>query len=214
MPFFQPANNGSTPEETTGTGWFRRGEVGDLDLHPPFREQWEAADWKHLGKALQRAVNETGEVSTLTPASQRLQASGARWPYPHRADGAEWPDAGPGAVPDEHGSAGGEPPNRINDMAEGTHTRVYPRGGKDSEFPRRGPGTGRRPGSPSRASRTRTNGRTRRPPSRPRPPRVGAPKGVKPVTGSVPAEAPQGYRPHSYEPQAFDPGLCAVCSTP
>ena len=94
-------------------------------------------DWKHLGKALQRAVNETGEVSTLTPASQRLQASGARWPYPHRADGSEWPDAGPGAVPDEHGSAGGEPPNRINDMAEGTHTRVYPRGGKDSEFPRR-----------------------------------------------------------------------------
>ena len=43
---------------------------------------------------------------------------------------------------------------------------------------------------------------------------VGAPKGVQPVTGSVPAEAPQGYRPHSYEPQAFDPGLCAVCSTP
>ena len=42
VPFFQPANNGSTPEETAGTGWFKRREVGDLDLHPPFRRQWES----------------------------------------------------------------------------------------------------------------------------------------------------------------------------
>ena len=40
-PFFTPKLNGSTPEETAGTGWFRKKEIGDLDLTPPFRDDWE-----------------------------------------------------------------------------------------------------------------------------------------------------------------------------
>ena len=146
VPFFQPANNGSTPEETAGTGWFKRREVGDLDLHPPFRAQWESADWHAIGKSLQRTVNENGEVSELTEASQRLQAVGSRWPYPHRADGAEWPDAGPGAYPGA--SPGDEPPNHVNDMAEPEpHDTLEPRGGNDGEMPSRG----RKPNPPADA---------------------------------------------------------------
>jgi 8-oxo-dGTP pyrophosphatase MutT (NUDIX family) len=217
VPYFHPALDGSTPDETAGAAWFRRKEIAALDLAPKFRDDWEhgIALKDHVTKALRRMVSENGETLTLTDASQRLQAAGARWPYPHRADGSEWPDAGPGAVPGELGSAGGEPPNRINDFAEGTHSRVYPRGGKDSEFPRRRTRTG------TPATRFPEQGEqdqdewpypqvTLQPPVS----TVGAPKGARPVTGSGPAEAPQGYRPHSYEPQAFDPGLCAVCSTP
>jgi 8-oxo-dGTP pyrophosphatase MutT (NUDIX family) len=140
VPFFHPDGNGSTPEETAGTGWFRRGEVADLPLHGPFRRQWETADWKHLGKALQRVVDENGEVLTLTEPAQRLQATGARWPYPRRSDGTEWPDAGPGAVPSELGSAGAEPPGHfISDGAQAEpHGDVAPRGGQDGTMPSRG----------------------------------------------------------------------------
>ena len=90
---FTPRLNGPTPEETAGCGWFKRREVGGLDLHPPFREQWENTDWHGIGKSLQRTVNENGKVSDLTDASQPLQAVGSRWPYPHRADGTEDPEA-------------------------------------------------------------------------------------------------------------------------
>src|SRR6185312_13811203 len=89
---------------------------------------------------------ENGEILTLTPASQALQAVGSRWPYPHRADGSEWPDAGPGAVPGP--SAGGEPPNQINDFAEPEpHDTLEPRGGNDGEMPSRG----RKPNPPADA---------------------------------------------------------------
>ena len=136
-----PLNNGSTPEETAGTGWFKRREVGDLDLHPPFRRQWESADWRHIGKSLQRAVNENGEVLTLTPASQRLQATGARWPYPHRARRHGKPGGGPGDVPG--GTAGEmgapEPPHWNDDMAEPVpHDTLEPRSGDDGDMPSRG----------------------------------------------------------------------------
>jgi hypothetical protein len=114
-------------------------------LHGPFRRQWEATDWKHVGKALQRVVNENGEVSVLTEPAQRLQATGARWPYPHRADGTEWPDAGPGAYPGA--SPGDEPPGHINDMAAPEpHVDVEPRGGDDGKMPRR-----RKPNPPASA---------------------------------------------------------------
>jgi 8-oxo-dGTP pyrophosphatase MutT (NUDIX family) len=36
--YFQPKMNGSTPEETQGAAWFRRKEIGHLDLTPKFRE--------------------------------------------------------------------------------------------------------------------------------------------------------------------------------
>jgi 8-oxo-dGTP pyrophosphatase MutT (NUDIX family) len=226
VPFFQPANNGSTPEETAGTGWFKRKEVGDLDLHPPFRRQWESGDWKNIGKALQRVVNEDGEVLTLDKPAQRLQATGARWPYPHRADGAEdangsltWPDAGPGAVPSDIGSAGGEPPGHfIADGAQAEpHGDVAPRGGEDGRMPGR-----RKPNPPATEfpdqgeedqdawpypqvtltpSASPVGANTGVPPSG-----VGKNDSGHPVVGSIPAETPRPYEPHSVEAQSFDPG--------
>ena len=41
VPYFQPKLNGSTPEETSGVGWFKRKDVSDLDLVDKFREDWE-----------------------------------------------------------------------------------------------------------------------------------------------------------------------------
>jgi 8-oxo-dGTP pyrophosphatase MutT (NUDIX family)/2'-5' RNA ligase len=41
VPFFHPGLNGATPEETQGAAWFRRREIGDLELAPKFREDWE-----------------------------------------------------------------------------------------------------------------------------------------------------------------------------
>jgi hypothetical protein len=213
VPFFQPLLNGSTPEETQGTGWFRRKEVADLPLHPPFRTQWESTDWRDpygIGKSLQRTVNENGEVSELTEASQRLSAVGSRWPYPHRADGAEWPDAGPGAVPGP--SAGGEPPHWNDDMAEPEpRDTLEPRGGDDGKMPSRG----RKPNPPADAfpdqgsehddawpepQATLTPGMTT----------VGAPKSGgndsgHPVVGSVPAKTPKPVSPHAVAPVVYDP---------
>ena len=62
-----------------GVGWFRRKEVAALDLAPKFRDDWEHGIClrEHVTKSLQRTVNENGEVSTLTEASQRLQAVGS-----------------------------------------------------------------------------------------------------------------------------------------
>jgi 8-oxo-dGTP pyrophosphatase MutT (NUDIX family)/2'-5' RNA ligase len=226
---FTPQMDGSTPQETRGVAWFRRKEVGDLDLAPKFRDDWDhiIADCldglKHDAvKAmapLQRMVNENGEVLELTEASQRLQAVGSRWPYPHRADGAEWPDAGPGAVPDEHGSAGGEPPHWVDDHAEpDPHADIAPRGSDDGKMPDRG----RKPNPPAEAfpnqgsehddmwpmpQATLTPGvlsvgaNTGVPPS-------GASKNDSghPVAGSVPAVTPQAYKPHATRPEAYDPG--------
>ena len=117
VPFFQPALNGSTPEETAGTRLVQAPrESGTWTCTRRSARQWESADWRDIGKSLSRRVDEQGEVINLTPASQRLQAVGSRWPYPHRSDGAEWPDAGPGAVPGA--SAGGEPPHWDDNGAE------------------------------------------------------------------------------------------------
>ena len=41
VPYFHPTLDGATPEETRGAAWFRRKEIGDLDLAPKFREDWE-----------------------------------------------------------------------------------------------------------------------------------------------------------------------------
>ena len=221
VPFFQPANNGATPWETAGTGWFKRREVADLDLHPPFRRQWEAADWHGIGKSLQRTVNESGEVLTLTPASQRLQATGSRWPYPHRADGTETPEDAPGDVPG--GTAGemgaAEPPNQINDMAEPVpRDTLEPRSGDDGTMPSRG----RKPNPPADAFPDQGSEdddawpepqNTLQPPGSSVGARTGVPPSGKasgndsghPVVGSVPAKTPKPMSPHAVAPVAFDP---------
>ena len=170
---FEPKLNGATPEETKGVAWFRRKEVGSLSLVDKFRDDWDhiiADCLDGIKKSLQRTVNETGEVSILTDASQPLQAVGSRWPYPHRADGAEQPEGAPGDVPG--GTAGemgaAEPPNRINDFAEpephglSRHavamTERCPRGGGSRTLPR--------PGSLTRATRMTRRGPRRKPRSR------------------------------------------------
>ena len=198
-----------------------------MDLTPKFKDDWDhiiADCLDGIKKSLQRTVNENGEVSDLTDASQPLQAVGSRWPYPRRSDGTEdpehWPDAGPGSVPDEHGSAGGEPPNHINDMAEPEpRNTLEPRGGSDGEMPSRG----RKPNPPADAFPNQGDEHddawpepqnTLQPPGSSIGARTGVPPSGKasgndaghPVVGSVPAKTPQPYKPHSVPAEAFDPG--------
>ena len=218
---FTPQMNGSTPEETAGTGWFRRKEVGKLDLTPKFKDDWDHVIADTLdgfvpmvaSKGLQRMVNENGETLTLTPASQALQAVGSRWPYPHRDDGTEWPDAGPGAVPGA--TAGGEPPHWNDDMADvEPHDTLEPRGGDDGKMPSRG----RKPNPPADAFPDQGTEHdeawpepqtTLTPAASPVGGNTGVPPSGKsaphPVVGSVPAQAPKPMRPGSVPPQAFDP---------
>lgn len=183
---FTPAMNGSTPEETAGTGWFRRKEISELNLTPKFRDDWDGPETPHLSRALkdqaskvlQNVVDEMGQRLTLDDPDRTGAGMGSRWPYPHRADGteipggvphcpcgmeisydesngwqhgdgsvshddgesvsdkvgAQWPDAGPGAVPGS--SAGGEPPRSDPDHADTAGAHLYPRGSRDDEYPR------------------------------------------------------------------------------
>jgi len=139
---FTPAMNGSTPEETAGTGWFRRKEISDLDLSPKFRDDWDGPETPHLEQALkdqslkvlQNMVTETGQQITIDDPDRHGAGLGSRWPYPQRG-GAEWPDAGPGAVPGP--SAGGEPPRSDPDHADSAGAHLYPRGSSDDEYPKR-----------------------------------------------------------------------------
>jgi len=135
--YFHPELNGSTPDETRGTGWFRRKEIGELDLTDKFRDDWvKEVDLKaNLPKVLQNVVDEMGQRLVIDDPDRTGAGMGSRWPYPHRADGSEWPDAGPGAVPGS--SAGGEPPRSDPDHADAAGARLYPRGSLDDEYPRR-----------------------------------------------------------------------------
>jgi 8-oxo-dGTP pyrophosphatase MutT (NUDIX family) len=223
-PFFRPKLNGTTPEETRAVGWFRRKEVGALGLTPKFRDDWDhiIADCldglkNGIGKSLQRTVNETGEVSELTEASQPLSAVGSRWPYPHRSDGTEWPDAGPGAVPGA--SAGGEPPHWNDDMAEPVpHDTLEPRGGDDGQMPSRG----RKPNPPAGAFPDQGSEHDEAWPEpqntlTPAASSVGARTGVPPsgeksandsghpVVGAYQPSAPKPVQPGSVPPVTFDP---------
>jgi 8-oxo-dGTP pyrophosphatase MutT (NUDIX family) len=211
---FTPAMNGSTPEETAGTGWFRRKEIGDLDLTGKFRDDWDHE--VHLRdrlkdpalKVLRNRVDENGQQLVLDDDQDDLfpaQGGGARWPYPHNRQGAEWPDAGPGAVPGP--SAGGEPPRHDPDgTADGPQARLYPSGDED-EFPRRR-GRTSRPASrfPNRATE---NGRWPDEPDED--PGTGARSiGAKndsghPVVGVYEPRAGKPAMPHSVPPEAFDP---------
>ncbi len=206
---FHPALNGSTPEETAGTGWFRRREIDVLPLVAGFDEDWNRTiDLRaHVTKALERMVNENGEILTVTDPGQELQASGARWPYPHRADGAEDPDD------DHYGTADTAEPPGWHDRSDevGTGTRVYPRDATD-EYPRR-----RDRNRP--ASRFPDQGGQRYPDTDnggPQSPGTGVPKMVigerpdtgnpKPVVGAYKPTAEHPYEPHAQDLEPFDPG--------
>jgi 8-oxo-dGTP pyrophosphatase MutT (NUDIX family)/2'-5' RNA ligase len=215
---FTPLMNGSTPEETAGTGWFRRKEISDLRLVPKFKDDWghviaDCLDGikKDLAKVLQRAVNENGEVLTLTPASQRLQAVGSRWPYPHRADGTETPEGAPGDVPGgTAGEMGAAEPPQWDDMSDTLNPRLYPRGDQDDEYPRRR--TRNRPASRFPDQGTEDDEAWPEPQTAltPGASAVGAPKSGgndsgHPVVGAYQPSALKPAQPHSVPPEAFDP---------
>ena len=105
---FKPSLDGGTPHETLSVGWFRRSEISDLNLTPKFRDDWESKkNPPHLkealkdsaNKALQNMVNENGEWMVLDDPDRHGAGMGARWPYPHHANGEEYGDAGPGGYP-------------------------------------------------------------------------------------------------------------------
>lgn len=150
--FFEPKLNGSTPEETAGTGWFRRGEVHELDLISKFRDDWdhiiaEALDALKSSKRL--SVDESGNVTEADDEPQRFLPGGSRWPVPHRADGAEepeevpgswgqhgppgmWPSPapgspGPGAKDDFDGMIRGVPPGKAAEPVVGTAAASTPK---------------------------------------------------------------------------------------
>ena len=210
---FTPAMNGSTPEETSGTGWFRRGEISDLDLAGKFRDDWEkdvhlARELKAL-KALARVADENGQVNLLT---RNPAGGGARWPYPHNGDGSEWPDAGPGAVPGN--SAGGEPPRSDPDHADTAGARIYP-AGNETAYPRRrarNRPAGRFPDPDPGDGDKYPAGENADPGPGAVP--VGKNDSGHPVVGTVPAKTPQPYRPHAVAPEAFDPAQTVEQLTP
>ena len=199
MPWFSPKLNGSTPEETSGTGWFRKKEIPNLNLHPKFKKQWDRIDWSNINKNTHQIVTENGEQLTVTDPGEPLFPAGARWPYPHRSDGAEDPHYGTAYTP--------EPPN---DMSSGTHTRVYedddtdgfPKKRTRNQGPRRQAPQGKEPASSAGDAGSGVadiGSATGVPPS-------GEKASGRPVVGSVPAVAPKPGNPTSVPPQAFDPG--------
>ena len=156
-PYFMPKMNGSTPEETRGAAWFRKKEIGKLNLTPKFREDWEKSVCleDNVTKGADRNLN--GEV---TNPGQNPQGGGSRWNYPHTGDGTEIPPDMPrrmthpsgvqgipgngqrnypgpalrrtgGQVPGEMGAT--EPPGWAGESE--TFTTPYI-GGDDGEFPR------------------------------------------------------------------------------
>ena len=158
VPYFHPTLDGATPEETQGAAWFRRKEIAALDLAPKFREDWEKGIClrEHVTKALQRTVNENGEVSSSPPphSASRLSAAAGHTRTGPTARNGRTPALGP--FPAASASAGGEPPHRINDMAEPEpHDTLEPRGGDDGKMPSRGrkpnPPASRVPGPGQRA---------------------------------------------------------------
>ncbi len=200
--YFRPELNGATPEETRGTGWFRRKEIDDLNLNDKFREDWtESVNLRdHVTK--HQIVTENGEQLTVSDPGQPLYPAGARWPYPHRADGAEEPHYGTAETP--------EPPH--DDLSSGTHTRVYDGGEDPGDFPKRrtrnqGPKAqveqrGKLPsdtagGIESGLSSPETG--TGVPPS-------GRKAATVPVVGMRPPAAPKPGNPRSTPPVVNDPG--------
>jgi 8-oxo-dGTP pyrophosphatase MutT (NUDIX family) len=197
---FAPKLNGSTPEETAGTGWFKRKEVGDLDLVPKFRD-----DWEHIipgaiaTKAL--AVNENGEVGSRQDGPGKPFASGGVMPTPHRGDGTQVGDSGGSDF-----SPGGGLTE--DDWMSSTNTLLMPWGDDGLMPPKRDVG-GQGPQKP-----TPSGGAPDKPSNPGEQPPVasigaGASPGEKgqgkPVVGSVPAKTPQPMKPGSVPPQLYDP---------
>jgi 8-oxo-dGTP pyrophosphatase MutT (NUDIX family) len=208
---FTPLMNGSTPNETSGYGWFTRKEIKHLKLQPNFEEQWKNINWDAVGKHV--SVTENGEMLTTKPQDDELYPAGARWPYPHRSDGAENPHYGTAETPEppsRNPSQNTPAPSQPKDnMWDGPSSQVYETDETD-EFPKR---------------RTRNQGPKKNPSQEPAMPqntdggtngggesvgsRTGVPPGGKaapvPAVGSVPARTPKPMSPRSTPPEVFDP---------
>jgi len=220
---FTPQMNGSTPEETLSTGWFRRGEIEDLDLIDKFRDDWEEEihlreQLKNLNKTLQNMVNENGEWLVLDDPGRTGAGMGSRWVYPHHANGEEPGDAGPGGYPGM--SPGGNPPHFDDNFADTTNPRIYP-DGMEEEFPdERGVPVPRR----RRTPRGGFPEGPQDPGERPEISRVGGNTGVPPsgekndsghpVVGAYQPQTPAPVTPHPAEPQTYDPADAVEELTP
>ncbi len=191
---FTPKLNGSTPEETAGTGWFRRKEVNNLNLTPKFKDDWDHIIRDEINKFLN--VNEQGEIDVQQDGGvAQPQPTGANWPIPHRADGTQV------------GDVQGEP---ANDWSDGTNSLLAFVGDDTDKFPRqRGVPPHREGGTPAPDD----EGPWPKPQTsaQPQGSQVGGntgvpPKGAgKPVVGSVPAKTPTPMNPSSVPPVAFNP---------
>jgi 8-oxo-dGTP pyrophosphatase MutT (NUDIX family) len=198
--YFRPELNGGTPEETRGTGWFRRKEIDDLNLVPPFREDWEGSVKLRDYVTKYQIVTENGEQLTVSNPDEPLYPAGARWPYPHRADGAEDP---------HYGTA--ETPETTTDFGSGTNARVY-EGDDTDEFPRR------RTRNQGPKSQVRQSGKLpsdtdggvesglSMPGSSTGVPPSGRKAAAVPVVGMKPPQAPKPGKPGSVPPVVNDPG--------
>jgi 8-oxo-dGTP pyrophosphatase MutT (NUDIX family) len=194
MPWFTPKLNGDTPEETQGTGWFRKKDIKNLKLHPKFRNQWDRIDWDNINK--HQIVTENGEQLTVSEPGEPLYPAGARWPYPHRADGAEDPHYGTNYIP-EPPTQGPDNPDGGEDPADFPKRRTRNQGPKTQVRPRGKMPTNTDGGAESGVQDV--GSRTGVPPS-------GRKAAPVPVVGMKPPMAPKPGNPRSIPPQTFDPG--------
>jgi hypothetical protein len=143
VPYFAPKMNGSTPEETRGVAWFRRKEIGKLDLASKFREDWEKGIClkDNAVKHLQNIRTENGEW--LRADDNTAAGGGSRWPYPSPAAANGYPsNKPPGSADGAMGAT--EPPHwpSGDDMSDDEEARIYPRGSDDEDYPEKRPSTG------------------------------------------------------------------------
>jgi 8-oxo-dGTP pyrophosphatase MutT (NUDIX family) len=91
--------NSETPGESSGFGWFTREEIGDLPLHPGFKDAWEAVirtrKNTELGKCVMRRVGLNGQEFWSSPdpcpCHSGDHAAGGGGPefMPHDAEGIQ-----------------------------------------------------------------------------------------------------------------------------
>lgn len=132
---FIPTVDGATANETAGWGWFKRGEVEELDLHPGFEKTWDDIDWGQIGKG-RRVVDLNGQEVLIEEEDERdwpASGGGAPLPTPHDADGNQVTDvpAGgkPGSEPPRWGGAGVPPIIPSSDDGEYPYARGRPPNG-------------------------------------------------------------------------------------
>jgi 8-oxo-dGTP pyrophosphatase MutT (NUDIX family) len=195
--YFRPELNGSTPEETRGTGWFRRKEIDDLKLVSPFREDWfESVKLRdHVTKY--QIVTENGEQLTVSSPDEPLYPAGARWPYPHRSDGAEEPHYGTNYIP--------EPPVQGPDNPDAEDPGDFPKRRRRNQGPKSQ--VEQRGRLPSDTDGGVESGLSNPGASTGIPPSPGGARKTQavPVVGMRPPEAPRPGNPHSVPPDVTDP---------